>query len=130
MSRRRNSVHELSAQPEHASAGPDISALTACIEDTRRAALDGDDGPPSLTNFPELRGRLEAARTSFPPLYRENFVDPYVSRLDRLGQAGFTQVLIGDPQRESTAGLMLDMAQAILQRGDRFQCGRATPFRK
>src|SRR5207249_675517 len=92
----------------------------ACIEDARQAALDSDRGPVETTDFHQLRGRLEAARTKLPPLYQQAVVTPFINKLDHLGQAGFTKILIRDPQRESTAGLMLDIAQAILQQGEGF----------
>ncbi|MEA2904341.1 MAG: hypothetical protein QOI12_1728 [Alphaproteobacteria bacterium] len=111
-------------------AAPDISHLNTCIEDARQAALDGDPGPADPTDFDQLRGRLETARGKFPPLYRAEFVEPYIAKLNELGPAQFAQILIGDPRRESTAGLMLDMAHAILQRSDRFQIRASNAFQE
>ena len=99
---------------------PDIGNQVACVEDARLAGLDGDPGPPDPTSFFPLRGRLEAVRSKFPPLYRETVVEPFIRKLDELGETGFIQVLLSDPKRESTAGLMLDIAQAILQKGEGF----------
>lgn len=47
--------------------------------------------------------------------------DPFVATLDDLGESGFIQILIQDPTREGTARLMLDIAQALLQRGEKFE---------
>src|SRR5690349_13183642 len=109
---------------------PDIRSLADCVEDARLAALDGDRGPEEPTDFHQLRGRLEAARSSFPPLYRQEIVDPYIAAIDRLGAAQFANILIRDPQRESTAGLMLDLAQAIIQRGEKFQLRATDAFQE
>src|SRR5215471_11181307 len=79
----------------HASA-PVISGLAECVEDARLAALDGDSGPAEPTDFHPLRGRLETARSKFPPLYRQEFVEPFVAGLEQLGPASFTEALIRD----------------------------------
>lgn len=92
--------------------------LSRCTEDARMAALDRDTGPDDPTDFHDLRGRLTAARAKVPPLYIGEVYEPYVNALDQLGPAGFHQVLLQDPAREGGAGLMLDIAQAILQNGE------------
>ena len=97
----------------------DISNLGNCVEDARLAGLDQDPGPPDSTDFFSLRGRLEAVRARFSPLYQEVAFDPFVAKLDRLGENGFNRILIGDPTRAGIAGTMLDIAQALLQRGER-----------
>src|SRR4051812_34235814 len=81
-----------------ATGAPDIRSMTDCIEDVRQAALDGDQGPEEPTDFHQLRGRLEAARSKFPPLYRQEFVEPYIAALDQLGAAQFAQILVQDPR--------------------------------
>lgn len=98
----------------------DIGNLANCIEDARLGALDQDPGPSEPLDFFALRGRLEAVRVRFSPLYQEVAFDPFVAKLDKLGESGFNRILIQDPSRESTAGLMLDIAQALLERGERF----------
>jgi hypothetical protein len=107
--------------PERAGAvggPPNITNLDACIEDARQAALDSDPGPPEPTNYHQLRGRLQAARAKFPPLYQQTVVDPFIRQIDQLGQNGFSSILVQDPERRRGAGLMLDIAQAILQKGE------------
>jgi hypothetical protein len=99
---------------------PDLRGLAACVDDAKRAALDADSGPSEPNQYHPLRGRLEAVRGKLPPLYQDTFVDPFVRVLDRIGEAGFSRILVRDPQRESSAGLMLDIAQAILQQGEGF----------
>src|SRR5687767_5706759 len=75
---------------------PEVGNLAACVEDVRRAALDLAQGPEEPTDFDLLRGRLETARSRFPPLYRDGFTDPFVRHLDALGRTGFTQILLDD----------------------------------
>lgn len=99
---------------------PDFTHLAVCTEDARQSGLDGDRGPEDPTDFYALRGRLEAVRTRFPPIYREKFVTPFIATLDQLGDRGFTRTLVGDPERQGAAGLLLDAAQAVLQRGESY----------
>jgi len=100
---------------------PDISNLQACVQDAQAAGLDSDPGPEDPVQFSPLRQRLDAVRATFPPLYAQTVVNPFIQTLDELGQDGFTQVLLRDPRRQGEARLMLDIAQAILQTGERFQ---------
>src|SRR5262245_40948709 len=100
---------------------PDISNLANCVEDARLAALDSDPGPDEPNDFHNLRGRLQAIRSRFSPLYQAVAFDPYVATLDQLGENDFIQVLLSDPKRERAGGLMMDIAQALLQRGEKFE---------
>jgi hypothetical protein len=103
----------------------DLSNLSACIDDVRDAAMDADRGPAEPTDFHALRGRLVPSRAKLPPLYRESVADPYVAKLEDIGESGFVEILISDPGREGAAGLMLDIAHAVLQNGEDFEA-RAT----
>ncbi len=100
---------------------PDLGNLDACIADAKQAAMDSDPGPPEPTNFHQLRGRLEAARAKFPPLYQQTVVDPYIRKLDELGRDSFTEILLQDPRRTGAGGLMMDIAQVILQKGEGYE---------
>lgn len=99
----------------------DLKNLEQCVEDARQAGLDQDSGPPEPQQFHALRGRLQAARAKMPPLYLDAVFTPFVRTLDQIGEDGFNQILINDPTREGTAGLLIDIAQAILQRGEGFE---------
>jgi hypothetical protein len=99
---------------------PDISNLSQCIDDVKNAALDSDTGPEDPTNFKDLRERVETASQRLPPLYREAVFQPYIKTLDELGADGFNEILLMDPTRTGLAGLILDIAHAILQNGDRY----------
>lgn len=103
----------------------DITNLPACIEDVCQAGLDSDPGPADPLNYHQLLGRLTTALVKLPPLYRQTFGEPFRQELISLGEQGFSQVLIQDPGRERAAGLMLDIAHAILQNGEGFE-SRAT----
>jgi hypothetical protein len=96
----------------------DLSNLKACIDDAQRAAQSTDSGPPEPDQFEPLIERLERATKKLPPLYREAVAQPFIAKLQSLGASGFRHILKRDPRRESTAGLMLDIAQAILQNGE------------
>jgi hypothetical protein len=100
---------------------PNIANLPNCVEDVRRAALDGDSGPTDTTDFHDLHGQLFRAQPKLPALYQDAIFQPYVNTLDELGLDGFTTVLIRDPNKERTAGLMLDVAHAVLQNGERYE---------
>ena len=121
----RNGKHATSV-----GASPDVSNLAAMVEDARQAGLDGDPGPGDPTDFHSLTGRLIAARAQFPPVYVDAAVDPFVATLQNLGQQGFTQLLMQDPQHPSTAGTLFDIAQAILQRGEAFEKGATDAFQE
>ncbi|OPY74173.1 MAG: hypothetical protein A4E62_00030 [Syntrophorhabdus sp. PtaU1.Bin002] len=112
---------DLEIQAAKAKAKPDITNLRKCIDDAKKAAMDGDTGPKDPTDYSQLRGRLEACREKLPPLYREAVFKPYAATLDELGQSGFTKILLRDPERESDAGLMLDIAHSILQNGEGYK---------
>jgi hypothetical protein len=98
---------------------PDIRNLDNCIEDCRLAGLDQDPGPAEPNDFHALRGRLQAIRERFSPLYQQVAFDPFVSKLDSLGENKFVKILLDDPNREGLGGLMMDIAQALLQRGEK-----------
>jgi len=46
---------------------------------------------------------------------------PFVRTLDEIGARGFKELLSEDPERAGAARLMLDIAQAILQNGERYE---------
>ena len=89
--------------------------LDACVADATAAALAGGDGPPDPTVFASLRARLEAARDRLPSEYRKAVADPLLRELDELGPRGFAKLLASDPRRAGDAGLLLDIAQSVLQ---------------
>ncbi|WP_338709028.1 hypothetical protein [Paenibacillus amylolyticus] len=99
-------------------ATPDISNMTTCIENVKKAILSNQNGLVDPTNYHQLRGRLEAVNNTLPALYRETVVIPFIKTLDELGERGFIDILIRDPQKNSIARLMLDIAQSILQNGE------------
>lgn len=109
---------------------PDIANLANCIEDSRRSFLDGDTGPIDPTDYNLLRGRLEASRDKLPPLYREAVFKPFVRELNDLGASRFTSILLRDPTKEGEAGLLLDIAHAILQNGEGYQARATDAFQE
>jgi hypothetical protein len=108
----------------------DISNLSVCIEDARQAGLDQDPGPENPVRYNLLRGRLHAARAKVARLYLDTAFDPYVQKLNELGESDFNQILLDDPDRQGAAGLMLDIAQAFLQRGEGFEPKASAAFQE
>ena len=97
---------------------PNLSGLQACIDDVKSAALDSDSGPPEPTGFSSLMQRLESSRALLPKVFQNSTADPFITTLNEIGEAGYVQTLASDPTREGAAGLLLDIAQAILQKGE------------
>ena len=108
----------------------DLSRLSACVEDARRAWLDRDAGPADPADYADLLARLAAARDKLPPLYRTTAADPYIAAVKGLGATKFGALLAADPRRERTAGLMLDIAQAILQNGEGYEAKATDAFQE
>jgi hypothetical protein len=100
---------------------PDLSHIAACVDDARDAGLDSTTGPGEPNDYVQLLARLDAAKLSLPPIYRQKLADPFIAELRSIGAQGFAQVLVRDPHRESNAGLMFDIAQTILQNGEGFE---------
>ncbi|MFO0583510.1 MAG: hypothetical protein U0229_14660 [Anaeromyxobacter sp.] len=122
-------LHPVAPAPPRGGADPaGLAGLGACVDDALRAARVRADGPPDPVRFAPLRTRLAAARAALPTAYRTAFVDPLVARLDRLGERGFARLLAADPDRAGEAGLLLDMAQAVLQRAEGYQARPTAAF--
>ena len=105
-----------------------VAGMQACINDASAAALDNDSGPAEPRSYNPLLGRLEAVRMKLPPLYRDTMVAPFIGTLRQIGEQGFNRILLRDPHREGAGGLMMDLAQAILQQGEGFAEGPTDAF--
>lgn len=80
-----------------------------------------ETGPEDPEEFSGLIARLDACRKKLPPLYRSKVIKPFLAAIEQLGNEDFNKVLMNDPGKEGEAGLMLDIAQAILQHGERYE---------
>ncbi|WP_206026407.1 hypothetical protein [Roseimicrobium sp. ORNL1] len=100
---------------------PNISAMNACIADSAEAYSIVDKGPKDETNISQLRSRVTAARSNLPPAYRGAIAEPFSDLIEDLTVAGFNSILANDPGREGAAGALLDVSQAIIQRGERYR---------
>jgi hypothetical protein len=107
-----------------------LAGLTACVEDARTAALLPVNGPPDPTFFSSLRQRLEQACVKLPTAYRKAVAEPLLRQLDDLGPGGFARVLAKDPERQGPARLLLDVAQALLQRGEGYKARATAAFQE
>lgn len=104
--------------------------LSACVEEVRVAALDEDPGPPDPTRYGDLLRRLDASRGKMPPVYRQALVDPFKHSLEQLGEHGFVEILLRDPERQREGGLVMDMAHAVLQNGEGYQAVATDAFQE
>jgi hypothetical protein len=116
----------LARSVEPAGASPlSLAGLQACIEEAMGAAVSSGNGPPDPTFFATLRGRVEKACAKVPDVYRSAVGEPLLRALDDMGPGGFARILALDPGRQGEARLLLDVAQALLQRAEGYE-GRAT----
>jgi hypothetical protein len=109
---------------------PSLAGLATCVEEAQRAARRTIDGPAPPTSFGVLRARLEKASATLPPLYRSAVAEPLLRSLDQMGPEGLARVLSEDPDREGEARLLLDVAQAVLQRGEGYQARATAAFQE
>ena len=107
-----------------------LAGLAACVEDARRATLSGASGPPDPSLFPSMRARLAKACLNLPPAIRKAVAEPFLRSLDEMGARGFSRILAGDPEREGQARLVLDLAQALLQRGEGYEARATAAFQE
>ena len=98
-----------------------VPGLKACVADSKAAYADLSTGPAEPLDFAQLMRRLEVSKLKLPPLYRQHCAEPFISQLQGLGADGFREVIRRDETRENEAGLMFDIAQAILQNGEGFE---------
>ena len=98
-----------------------MPGLKACVADSKAAYTDMSTGPAEPLDFAQLMRRLEVSKLKLPPLYRQHCAEPFVTQLQALGADGFREVIARDKDRENEAGLMFDIAQAILQNGEGFE---------
>lgn len=105
----------------------DISKLDACIADVVKAARDNDPGPANPKNYHDLMDRLERAQEYLPPLYMEAVYDPFMETLRSIEDSGFQFILT---RRPNLAGIMMDIAQTILQNGEHYQHSATDGFQE
>lgn len=99
----------------------DLSNLDQCSEDARLASLDSDQGPPEPSSFDSLMNALNKADGSLPPAYHSAVYEPFLATLNNLTERGYERLLRQDPSRRRSAGMMLDIAQAILQNAEGYE---------
>ena len=107
-----------------------LAGLPACVEDARMAALSTSNGPPDPTYFSSLKARLEKACATLPGAYRTAVGEPILEALDGMGPGGFARILAMDPGRQGAARLLLDVSQALLQHGERYQPRATAAFQE
>lgn len=107
-----------------------LAGLPAAVEEARAAALAGGEGPTDPATFTALRSRLARAAGALPEAYRRAVAVPLLSALDAMGARGFAKLLAQDPGREGAARLLLDLAQAVLQRGEGHQARATAAFQE
>jgi len=116
--------------PRSAADPVSLAGLAACVEEARSAAQSPRTSPPDPTFFSSLRARLAKAVEGLPPDYRAAVGKPLVDTLDGMGSGGFARILAMDPGRGGAARLLLDLAQAVLQRGEGYQARATAAFQE
>ena len=116
--------------PRSAADPASLAGLAACVEEARSAAQSPRTSPPDPTFFSSLRARLEKAVDGLPADYRAAVGEPLLSTLDGMGSGGFARILAMDPGRGGAARLLLDLAQAVLQRGEGYQARATAAFQE
>ena len=113
--------------PELASPGGPLAlaGLDACVGEAVETARRRDGGPPDPATFAALVSRVVQAGAGLPEAYQRAVVAPLVEVLRGLGPDQYRRLLAADPARQAGAGLLLDLCQAVLQRGEG-HAGRAT----
>lgn len=107
-----------------------LAGMAAVIEDARKAAASTRKGPADPTTYGAFLKRLQAVQGKFPPLYEQSYVAPFIKTIAGLGAAKFNKILSSDPDRESAAGLMFDLGQAILQHGEAYAKAETRAFQE
>lgn len=107
-----------------------LGGMAAVIEDARKAAASTSKGPADPTNYDAFVKRLQAVQGKFPPLYEQSYVAPFIKTIAGLGAAKFNKILSSDPDRESAAGLLFDLGQAILQHGEGYAKAETRAFQE
>lgn len=110
-------------------AGP-LDGLTACVDDVAAAVARPLDGPPDASGHAALTARLRRAEATLPAPYRAAVGAPLLDTLGRLGPGGLARLLARDPDRVGEARLLLDLAQAVLQRGEGYQPRATAAFQE
>jgi hypothetical protein len=100
------------------------------VEDARVAAQLTVGGPPDPTFFSSLQARMRWAVPRLPAPYRAAVGEPLLRALDGMGPGGFARVLARDPGRTGPARLLLDAAQAVLQRTEGYQARATAAFQE
>lgn len=123
--------HAVAAVTARSSADPlSLAGLAACVAEARAAASSPVTSPPDPTFFSSLRERLEKASLRLPDAYRATVADPLRRALDGMGPGGFARLLAVDPGRTGPARLLLDLCQAVLQRGEGYQARATAAFQE
>ncbi len=107
-----------------------FAGLDAAIEEARRVATRRGDGPRDPASYAELCSRLKRASARLPSAERRAVAEPLLRTLDRLGASGYARLLAADPDRVGAAGLVLDVAQAVLQRGEGYESRATAAFQE
>jgi hypothetical protein len=107
-----------------------LAGLGACVDEAREAALSKLGPPPDPASFASLRSRLQRACGALDAGHRRAIGEPLLRALERLGPDGYRRLLEEDPERVGGAALLLDLCQAVLQRGEGYQAKATRAFQE
>lgn len=103
----------------------DISNLKQCIEEVRNRWALRLEGPTPPKDYNNLLTRLENSKNKLPKIYVDAVYKPFLEYLQDIGEQEFESILNQDKNLEELGGVITDIAQAILQRGEKY-CEEAT----
>ena len=98
---------------------PNLKGLAACVADARDADATPVSVPEIPQDFDELLTELARAAKGLPVIFQDAVATPFIARLTGLGASGYQDILDRDADHVGAAGLMLDIAEAIIQGGEK-----------
>ena len=97
----------------------DISNLELCTDDIRDGWSFGSH------NYNNLLNRLKNCKDKLPDIYIKELYEPFLEYLQGIGEEKFNEILDEDKELERLGGIIIDVAYAILQRGEKY-CEKPT----
>ncbi len=111
-----------------------VGNLQKCTDDIVKALATPTEEPVHfIPNYAELMQALQTpeVRASLPKVYQDNFLNPFITYLQGLGESRFNLLFSQQPHDDTSAFLQQiipDIAEAILQNGTDFEAKATNAF--